>query len=520
MIEGTETLPVGSLVSRPMPFFVHIYQRAYAWELEEVDDFIGDLKLLYENRENESNGSIDHFFGGIVLIRRSENNTPVGMSYEVVDGQQRLATFMITLNLISKALASLSAEAQQESDLDTYNDAQAHAELTQSQYLFYQHVESGQIRQKPRLTLSRADRIFFNNLLAGIPIAIERDSHKRIQNARDRIQSNLVIPAIQTATSPADKMGKLLQLKSCLTEDCYVLHIVSDNRREAYQLFSVLNDRGRTLSDGDLLRSHTLELLEDHSTLQDQTERNWDFILATSQSEIDQFLRSYYPSFVGQRAPKRSFFDNFRNQFFNYQTLPLSDSEANHVERTVANMKVESDTFTALTLGEWPYSEPEVSAWDRDRLHRLINTLGHDLSIPLLLSAYRNLDEQAFSTLVNFLERFVFRYIVVVRARPSQLASRYYRHAVKIREEGSSYNLNVLKTDLRDLQQTNAGDHLFEAGLENRLTYGHSSQNRIIKHFLTMIEDHSVWFENGAPNEPKPDKMTSFDLEAPPVGYG
>jgi hypothetical protein len=66
--------------------------------------------------------------------------------------------------------------------------------------------------------------------------------------------------------STSKKLECLLQLQRCVTDDCYVIHTISTDRDESYKLFDVLNDRGKTLSDGDKLRSYTLELLENHET--------------------------------------------------------------------------------------------------------------------------------------------------------------------------------------------------------------------------------------------------------------
>lgn len=65
MIKGTENLAVGDLISRRVPFAVPIYQRAYAWEAEEVGDFVSDIGDLFRLRLREqSTDKKEHFFGG------------------------------------------------------------------------------------------------------------------------------------------------------------------------------------------------------------------------------------------------------------------------------------------------------------------------------------------------------------------------------------------------------------------------------------------------------------------------
>ncbi len=65
---------------------------------------------------------------------------------------------------------------------------------------------------------------------------------------------------------PGDN-ARLVQIlvEQVLAEDCTVIYMAADTRSEAYQIFQVLNDRGVQLTDGDMLRARTLELLDDKS---------------------------------------------------------------------------------------------------------------------------------------------------------------------------------------------------------------------------------------------------------------
>jgi len=509
MIKHTDSIQVGTLISQRHPFVVRPYQRDYAWEEEDVEDFVKDVQTLYRARLQGSPKT--HFFGGLVLLDRYVSGTGSGIVREVVDGQQRLATFFITTALIAAAMEEL-AEMAEEGDSGVYTEAQSHAELTRSGFLEYQEVAEGRKQARLRLTLSRADRAYFEQLIRGEKaLPPERESHKRLTKARDTIWATLVAPLLNAPVSLANRLQYLLDLQSSVVDDSYVIQIVSDERDEAYRLFMVLNDRGRTLSDGDLLRARTLELLEGYPDHQEQVERYWDQILSGSYTEIDQFLRSYYPSHLGQRAPRRDLFDHFCEHFLDYSaSLPRDD--ADKVMARVANMKTESELHSKIAEGEWPYDDTQVSAWDRERLFRLVKVLRHKLCIPLLLSVASRMDEKSFSRLVNMLERLVFRYVIVVGAHPGSLGEKYYQHARDLRSAQNGYDLDKLGEDLRKLAEANAPDNLFRISLTEKLDYSKSSQRRIIKHFLTTLEDHHTWFRNGAPGEPKPDKTRSFDI--------
>lgn len=164
MIKSTEQLQIGTLVSYRHPFVVGPYQRDYAWEEEDVEDFGKDIRALYEARIEDHPKT--HFFGGLVLVECDVPGTLSGREREVVDGQQRLATFFITISLIAKALEKVAMQAQGENDQETYAEARDHAELTRNEFLGYQEVRKGGGKQERiRLRLSRADRVFFERLI-------------------------------------------------------------------------------------------------------------------------------------------------------------------------------------------------------------------------------------------------------------------------------------------------------------------------------------------------------------------
>ncbi|GAA7183792.1 hypothetical protein HpBGD65_01080 [Helicobacter pylori] len=76
---------------------IPIYQRPYQWTEENCEKLLDDLFFNYED-DRES----DYFCGSLVLILISEDSKKA-KTYDVVDGQQRLSTFI----LLAKVLVTL-----------------------------------------------------------------------------------------------------------------------------------------------------------------------------------------------------------------------------------------------------------------------------------------------------------------------------------------------------------------------------------------------------------------------------
>ncbi|MFH8107877.1 MAG: DUF262 domain-containing protein, partial [Candidatus Aenigmatarchaeota archaeon] len=67
-------------------YSVPLFQRSYAWGDKEINDFLEDLRNIYENREEE------YFFGSMVFAPHEDRG-----KIKILDGQQRLATILLFL---------------------------------------------------------------------------------------------------------------------------------------------------------------------------------------------------------------------------------------------------------------------------------------------------------------------------------------------------------------------------------------------------------------------------------------
>lgn len=492
-----------------------IYQRGYAWEDEEIDDFVDDSLNLFKRFSGSQQK--DHFFGGIVTIEHMATGHSYSLRFEIVDGQQRLATFTLAMSMIVIKLKELSILAQKQGDARTKALLDLDADEIQDSFLFYYETDdqTASRKQYHRLTLSQLDDGYFQSLTRGEVIRPSRNapaSHKRLYKAAKAIQDNLIKVVIRSVSQISDQRDQLKLLRRALTETCYCILIRSRESTEAYQLFSILNDRGKSLSAGDLLRAHTLELLEGNIPQQSEAKSIWDGILSFDTRLIDGFLGAYYASTKGQRSPKGELFRDIKDAFFD-QTHPVGTSEANTIRSKVAALRDEQTIYNRIVGCEWMFwEEHTASAWERARLHRVVCILKHDLCIPLLMSLCIHSNERNLVAVLQLLERFVFRYIHVTGGDPNLLREIYYRYAKQMRE-GSTFNFAQFERDLCDLCSKSASDDVFKAQLEDgALDYNEKSsqQRSYIKHFLLTLDDHAEWYERNKshPKTGKPEPST------------
>jgi hypothetical protein len=490
-------------------FKVPRYQRTYDWSDEQVGDFVADALRLYEA---QLAGSADwHFFGAAITISVPAPETVPKMYFEVVDGQQRLATLVLTLSEIGRALTDAKNEA--EADGDTGTAAAAGVQIEKIAKLVEEH-------NLPRLELSRRDREYFAECVAGTATAPKRDAdeaHKKLHSARQAIHDGLIDEVRKGAATCDERVTRLTDLLAAILERGYLVHLSTDDRAEAYRLFAVLNDRGRQLSVGSLLRTYSLSLVEGFDSQSDEVERLWDEILALGESWVDNFLDAYYVSYTGVRITKGGTYDAYLDQFSG-GLLPqpaTKDSEADAVRDFAATLRAEAAFYEQLQDAEWPFPNGSASLLDRDLLLRLVKLLPHRLAFPLLLAVGRECGEAKFTRLVPLVERFAYRYINISRGNADALAKRAYYPVAKTARAKGTYDEKELKKQLKRLLEDYANDEVFGTGLKELVKYreGAPAENRRIKHFLTTLEDYYSWWKGGASGKPSPTKHSVFDFK-------
>lgn len=495
-------LQFGDLFAQRPPFQVPKYQRSYAWEDEELKDFTRDLEKVVFARQAGSPKK--HFFGGVVCLQYVAQNA-LGRKYEVIDGQQRLATFALLFARLRHWNLLLAGECRASGDTDNAELATARAERIRANLLEYSDEVDGKPIQQPRVVLSKADKDFYAALLAGAEVQAVRESHKLLVRANNSID-DFIERILNQETDNKSKLAVLDLLTKAVMDDCHVVHLVSESKGEAYRLFQVLNDRGRNLTEGDLLRSTTLERLEGSDQLQEQAERIWDEILAAKASHVDHFLRVFYASRVGKRAGHRSLFDDFVREF-----LPDTLTQ-NKILEILTQISSAFSLYSRLAEGDWPYEDGNVTIWDKNRLKVLLQVLKNELSLPLLLAAC-SLSEKNFAALVHIVEFAVFRYIHCCRQHPSKLDTALLANAVAIQAAPKKYKVSALRAALKSLQDSYAGDEVFRQGIRSELVYREKAGNTIPKYFLTTVEQFQPWYKSGAAGNAKcKDKSWVYDL--------
>lgn len=497
---------IGKLFEQNYLFEVPKYQRYYAWEEEQIDDYIRDISLLINSSQER-----DHFFGGIVCVEKPIPGSN-RQQRELVDGQQRITTTMLLVLAIYRIYGEL-INVDIEEEINTIITKRR--EKIERKYINYED----EINRKPitvrHLTVSNADEECFEAIIKNDIIPEKRESHKKMGKAYNKLYS-FVNKLVKDEFDINEKISVLGNIEDAIDKSCTIIFIDAKTKRDAYALFQVLNDRGMGLTVGDLLKSKTLEIIAQDTTVvsEDTILKKWDEILAGESKAIDRFLRYYYMSIVGKRAGTNSLFDEYISNIFKVDDnkVDYTIEEIKGVGITIETLHKASSKFYSIQSGEWPYEDRQpITLWERNRLKNLTHYLDYDITLALLISA-TNLDHKKFSEIVQVLEKFMFRYKGICKNKHQKLSELFMKEAIYIRSNLANYRVSHLTNQLKPLLDSDAGDVLFKENLK-ALKYSKSGGNKLIKYLFGTLNEYYKWYVDGAIGTPHAESGTIINFE-------
>ncbi|WP_419772984.1 DUF262 domain-containing protein [Helicobacter pylori] len=283
-----ETHSLGDILATEFKAYYQIptYQRPYQWTEENCEKLLDDLFFNYED-DRES----DYFCGSLVLIAISEDSK--AKTYDVVDGQQRLSTFI----LLAKVLATLYSER-----------------LTEESKDYLQESLNGRYGKK--------DRLNFN--------AIGFNSKKDFQYALTSFND--------APTSKNNYLKNAICLKNYLKkkeiEDIndfiewlyfkvVFITITCPDADKALRIFNVLNARGLALNATDIFKGELLKHAKEHE--REEFVSRWN---ALSQKCSDNDLKietlfSWYLTYLNPVTSKEKMEKRLVTWFKNLNKTPL-----------------------------------------------------------------------------------------------------------------------------------------------------------------------------------------------------
>lgn len=269
------------------------YQRQYSWTNDQLDALWNDLYEAYQNKTADNDC---YFLGSIVVVNDGKGY------FELIDGQQRITTLMILMNVLVKDFPEINKNSDEIFVADR--------DKIQNCILFQGRKNRLQLQTDPKY-----DSIF-NDLIINCDSFVDISEPTKRELKLDDPQYKYTNAAVffYKKLSELDET-ELDEFVNYIFYSTNIIKIECTNQSFAIKLFQVLNDRGLELSPSDIVKSYIIGKYEqDDETGKQIFNNNWKNIEDLSKQygfNIDDFV-VYYEYYKLKSNPKRQVVDELR----------------------------------------------------------------------------------------------------------------------------------------------------------------------------------------------------------------
>lgn len=270
------------------------YQRQYSWTNDQLDALWNDLYEAYQNKTVDNDC---YFLGSIVVVNDGKGY------FELIDGQQRITTLMILMNVLVKDFPEINKNSDEIFVADK--------DKIQNCILFQGRKNRLQLQTDPKY-----DSIF-NDLIINCESFADIDEPTKRELKLDDPQYKY----INSAVFFYKKLSELNEIEldefvNYIFYSTNIIKIECTNQSFAIKLFQVLNDRGLELSPSDIVKSYIIGKYEQDDEMGKQIfNNNWKNIEDLSKQygfKIDDFI-VFYEYYKLKSNPKRQVVDELRD---------------------------------------------------------------------------------------------------------------------------------------------------------------------------------------------------------------
>ncbi|MCQ2905813.1 DUF262 domain-containing protein [Helicobacter pylori] len=268
---------------------IPIYQRPYQWTEENCEKLLDDLFFNYED-DRES----DYFCGSLVLILISEDSKKA-KTYDIVDGQQRLSTFI----LLAKVLSALYSER-----------------LTEESKDYLQESLITKYGKKDRLNFSA---VGFNSK-KDFQYALTSFNDAPISNNKNNYLKNAICLKNYLRKKEIEDINDFIEW---LYLKVVFITIICPDADKALRIFNVLNARGLALNATGIFKGELLKHAKEHE--REEFVSRWnDLSQKCSDNDLTiETLFSWYLTYLESKTSKEKMEKRLVTWFNKLNKTPL-----------------------------------------------------------------------------------------------------------------------------------------------------------------------------------------------------
>ncbi len=371
-------------------FLIPEYQRPYSWERDECRTLWDNLyEFAFPNDTiSDFDADEDNYFMGTILFFKNRSK-----EYELIDGQQRIVTFLLMFRAFYQAFGS----AQDESIKNIRRkieqciwkvDEDGNKENLKVNYEVIADEESAELKKI---------------LTTGKPT----DKNKSNYAVNYRLFKRWI------EDLNAEKPNYLLYFARRILNNCVLLPIETDSQNTALRIFTTLNDRGRPLDDADIFKAQFYKFyLNRGSDEKDKFVERWKDLAELcnknfhprKDTPVDDLFRRYMHYLLAKNEVKNDTFPDMRDYYEKDSYKVLQSDE------TFCELEILAQFWDDVTTRNEERFSPRVLK----RLYVLswapYNIWTYVVSIYFM--GNRDLDEEKFYNFLNKITAMILMYAI------------------------------------------------------------------------------------------------------------
>ena len=403
------------------------FQREYSWDKYYYNTFFIDI-LEGIKQEDKKLINTDYFIGTMVFSGSEKKDE----SIEVIDGQQRLTVITILLSVLTNKFKNIKEEDLAEATFeyiktkDDYGRPIPKLKSITSYPYFEAYVQS---IEKTDVEPATEEEINIKQTYNYFESELEEMKLKGKYNFNKNTPYKDLLIAIR---------DQILQMN--------VISILTEEKDSAYEIFEILNAKGKNLASIDLIKNTIYSKFHADDNAKDKIiENKWEGIKTTLRSRnpnigFATFYRHYWMSKY-QKTTNSKLYDSFKKYI-----KPNKKS----YEEFVKDLSTIAETYMKIVSPNIDdYDNRKEYNWLIQSLKAIEKTFGVTQARIALLALFElksndKISSKAFKDAVNYIENFIFAYTGVLKNQANIYESRFSKLAIKLRESENKSDTNII----------------------------------------------------------------------------
>ena len=400
-------------------FRIPDFQRGYSWQEAQLEDFWEDLMNLKEDKI--------HYTGLLTIERIPESKIQkddswfLGAGYKayyLIDGQQRLTTAIILINeILNKFENDGIVNCRKKSVWEEKFLFLSNTDDYKSYIFGYEHDDP-------------SDEYFRTGILGQYSSSSDKTETLytyNLKKAKDFFKNKL----------GGEKQEIEKKFKKLITGFKFNLYEI-DNELDVYVTFETMNNRGKPLSNLELLKNRLIYLstlldVEDKTKeeLRKEINETWKTIYEylgknkNKPMDDDEFLKNHWiMCFKYDRSKSASYAKFLLNEKFTSKNVINKEIDCKNIRDYIHSLSKCIEFWFYLFNPEFSEYKGEVKIWIQK-----LNRLGMSAFPPLFMAAMTKCDQQDLLPLFKSAERFIFLVFKLSQRRSDTENSYFYRLA-------------------------------------------------------------------------------------------